>query len=77
MQYFGQHTEIFPEFSTYVEQEVGSHMRQVYDRYKVACFIVRVDLVSCIFERDVYTRHGLLKFRRHGLSGSPDSLGQF
>jgi hypothetical protein len=39
---------------TYVEQEVGSHMRQAYDRYRVARFIVRVDLVSCIFERNVY-----------------------
>jgi hypothetical protein len=52
MQHFGWHTEIFPEFRTYVEQEVGSHMRQVHDQYMVAWFRVRDDLVSMHFERD-------------------------
>jgi hypothetical protein len=46
MHYFGWHSEILLEFSTCVEQEVGSHVRQVYDRYMVVWFIVRVDLVS-------------------------------
>jgi hypothetical protein len=32
---FGWHYEILPGFSTCVEQEVGSHQRQVYDRYMV------------------------------------------
>jgi hypothetical protein len=48
MQHFSSHTEIFPEFSTYVEQEVGSHMKQVHDQYMVAWFKVIVDLVSYI-----------------------------
>jgi hypothetical protein len=52
-------------------------MRQVHDRYMVAWFGVRVDLVSMYFERDIYTKQVLLFFRRHGLSGSLDSLGQF
>jgi hypothetical protein len=46
MHYFGWHSEILLEFSAYVEDEVGSHMRQVYDRYMVVWFRVRVDLVS-------------------------------
>jgi hypothetical protein len=46
MHYFGWHSEILPEFSACVEQEVGSHVRQVYDRYMVVWFRVRVDLVS-------------------------------
>jgi hypothetical protein len=45
-------------------------MRQLHDRYMVAWFRVRVDLVSKHFERDVYTQQVLLFFRRHGLSGS-------
>jgi hypothetical protein len=77
MQYFGRHTEIFPEFSTCVEQEFGSHMWQVHDRYMVAWFRVRVDLVAMHFERDIYTQQVLLFFRRHSLSGSLDSVGQF
>jgi hypothetical protein len=52
-------------------------MRQVYDRYMVAWFKVRVDLVSMHFERDVYIQQVLLIFRRHSLNGSLDSLGQF
>jgi hypothetical protein len=31
----------------------------------------------CIFKRDVYIHQALLFFRRHGLSGSLDSLEQF
>jgi hypothetical protein len=77
MHYFGWHSEILPEFSTCVEQEVGSHQRQVYDRYMVVWFRVRVSLVSHAFERDVYIQQVLLLFRRHGLSGSLDSLEQF
>jgi hypothetical protein len=29
------------------------------------------------FERDIYIQHALLLFRRHGLSGSLNSLEQF
>jgi hypothetical protein len=46
MHYFGWHSEILPEFSTCVEQEVGFHLRQVYVRYIFVWFRVRVDLVS-------------------------------
>jgi hypothetical protein len=60
MQYLGRHTDMFPQFRTYVEQEVGSHMRQVYDRYMVAWFKVRVDLVSMHFEKYVYIQQVLL-----------------
>jgi hypothetical protein len=77
MHYFGWHSEILPKFSTCVEQEVGSHQRQVYDWYMVVWFRVRVDLVSMHFERDVYIQQVLLFFRRHGLSGSLDSLECF
>jgi hypothetical protein len=77
MHNFGLHSEILPEFSTCVEQEVGSHERQVYDRYMVVWFRVRVDLVSMQFERDFYIQQALLLFRRHSLSGSLDSLEQF
>jgi hypothetical protein len=49
MHYFGWHSEILPKFGTCVEQEVGSHQRQVYDRYMIAWFIVRVSLVSHAF----------------------------
>jgi hypothetical protein len=34
-------------------------------------------LVSMHFERDGYIQQVLLIFRSYGLSGSPDSLGQF
>jgi len=34
---FGWHSEILPEFITCVEQEVGSHQRQVYGRYMFVC----------------------------------------
>jgi hypothetical protein len=46
MQHFGWHTDIFKEFGTYVEQEVGFHKSQVHDQYMVAWYRVRVDLVS-------------------------------
>jgi hypothetical protein len=62
MHSFGWHSEILSEFSTCVEQEVGSHQRQVYDRYMVVWFKVRVDLVSMHFERDVYIQQVLLTF---------------
>jgi hypothetical protein len=62
------------EFRTCVEQEVGSHQRQVYDRYMAILFRVRVILVSHTVERDVYVQQGLQHFRRHGLTGS---LGNF
>jgi len=56
MHSFGWHSEILLEFSTSVEQEVGSHRRQVYDRYMVVWFRVRVDLVSKHFlERCIHT----------------------
>jgi hypothetical protein len=49
MQHFGWHTEIFLEFNTYVEQEVGSHMRQVHHQYRVAWFVVIDDFISMHF----------------------------
>jgi hypothetical protein len=49
-------------------------MRQVHDQYMVAWFGVRDDLVSMHFLREIQV---LLKFRRHGLSGSLGSLRQF
>jgi hypothetical protein len=56
MHSFGWHSEILPEFRTCVEKEVGSHRRQVYDRYMVVWFRVRVDLVSRNFlERCIHT----------------------
>ena len=77
MHYFGWHSEILPKFSTCVEQEVGSHQRQVCDRYMVILFRDRVSLVPMHLERDVYIQQVLLLFMRRGLSGSLDSLGQF
>jgi hypothetical protein len=74
MHYFRWHSKILPEFSTCVEQGIGSHQRQVYDRYMVVWLRVRVDLVSMHFERDVYIQYVLLFFRRHALSGSLDNL---
>jgi hypothetical protein len=43
MHYFGWHSEILPEFSTCVESEVGSHQRQVHDRYMVV-FVSELEL---------------------------------
>jgi hypothetical protein len=65
MHYFGWHSKILPEFSTCVEQKVGSDKKQVYHRYMVVWFRVRVSLVSHAFERDAYVQQVSLLFRRH------------
>jgi hypothetical protein len=62
MHYFGRHSEILSDFNTCVEQEVGSHKRQVYGWYMVVCFSVRVCLVFHAFERDVLHIAGVATF---------------
>jgi hypothetical protein len=43
MHHFGWHSKILPKFSTSVESEVGSHQRQVRDRY-VVVFASKLEL---------------------------------
>jgi hypothetical protein len=53
----------------------------IRDRYMIGTWLfgseLELSLVSMHFERDVYIQQVLLLFRRHGLSGSLDSLEQF
>jgi hypothetical protein len=64
MRYFGWHYEILPDFSTCVESDIGSHQRQVHDRYTIV-FVSELEL-AC------FPLH-----LRQCLRDSVDSLEQF
>jgi hypothetical protein len=63
-------------FSTYVEQDDGSHTRQIDDQYKVNYFKSHNLLGFHAFVRERCI-HVFQLFRRNGLSGCPNILGNF
>jgi hypothetical protein len=78
MQYFGWHSEILLEFSTCVSKRLVP----IRDRYMIGTWLFCSKLELAWFpmhlrEMSTYIQQVLLLFRRHGLSGSLDSLEQF
>ena len=58
MHSFGWHSEIPPEFSTCVEQEVGSHQRQVYYKRLGASFEEHTTQVRSLSRKGVRVLEG-------------------